>query len=862
MSIQKDIIEAEFRTSGANQVHAEIGKFSANIKKLADENNRLKTARAQLEAQGKKDTDAYRNLTKQIQQNNAQLTVNKSKLKELNGQLKLSEMSHGQLQKRASSLRRELNGMSRELNPKEWKRLNTELKQTQAQMDKVRAGTSKTSGVLSGIKTLLPAIGFAAAARAIWGFAKEMFNMITVFEQWEKKAKIVFGPAMEDVTKAAEENAKSVGLTVRQYENAASGLADLLVPLKFTRKEAAGMSVDLVNLSGALDEWSGGMYGADEISRRLAKGILGETESLKELGIVIDQSSKEFTKRKKALMEDQNLTEEQAKALDIYNQILEKSTDAQAGFNDGVKSLLEQRKSFRQFWDTIKEGAANFFSSIGREISYIPDNIKMLFNGLKRVANDVLGTSFDVKPVTDFTAAIIYSNKEYSKYADTIDKFGLESERGAEAMEQLREAMEKNLGQEGLEIYQFFYDEQKKLSDARIKQAEEEEKAILEERKKGSVDITKVLQELNTAREKLHKDELLSLKQKRADNLISQEEYNNRALEAEIAHLLLRKEMLLQFKQDVSDVENEIADIRIELLNKITEAEKKHYQQLEQDQEKHIQEMLEEDIALWDEQLRLISEDQLAKQKAWEDEKNRLSEKIETMSDFSMSLGQILGDSLSNSEADFRSTLSNIVLLALDALKKHIQLAIAQATAASLASAESVATWGIAGAAKATALTLAIEAAFAVAKNAISRPLQANQAFRGRYDVLGAEDGKLYNNVPYTGKLSTGLVRSPVLVGEEPEVVIDTETTRNIMFNAPDLLGAINAMRVPQRAAGNYQAVDNVPAPHVDNKRVEMLLEANLSMLMDLKTEGVSVSYTKLEKAQSKVSSIYRNISR
>lgn len=85
------------------------------------------------------------------------------------------------------------------------------------------------------------------------------------------------------------------------------------------------------------------------------------------------------------------------------------------------------------------------------------------------------------------------------------------------------------------------------------------------------------------------------------------------------------------------------------------------------------------------------------------------------------------------------------------------------------------------------------------------------QKAKGKYDVIGAEDGKHYN-AEYTSSLSSGLVRRPTLVAEEPEIVMSIRDTRFAMMNYPQIIGDIQQIRhgiVPQRAEGNYGAIAN-----------------------------------------------------
>lgn len=84
----------------------------------------------------------------------------------------------------------------------------------------------------------------------------------------------------------------------------------------------------------------------------------------------------------------------------------------------------------------------------------------------------------------------------------------------------------------------------------------------------------------------------------------------------------------------------------------------------------------------------------------------------------------------------------------------------------------------------------------------IATPVPA--AAKGRYDVIGQDDGKNYS-ADWGGKAKTGIYSQPTLVAEAgPELIVDAATTKNLQMNFPWVLGAINNARVPQFAGGNY----------------------------------------------------------
>ena len=89
---------------------------------------------------------------------------------------------------------------------------------------------------------------------------------------------------------------------------------------------------------------------------------------------------------------------------------------------------------------------------------------------------------------------------------------------------------------------------------------------------------------------------------------------------------------------------------------------------------------------------------------------------------------------------------------------------------------------------------------------------KVKQLAKGKYDVIGADDGRTYK-AKSVGKVKTGYYREPT-VGlfseKEPEIVIDGPTTNRIMSFDPGIMDAINYWRAPQYAEGkNTEIINN-----------------------------------------------------
>ena len=103
----------------------------------------------------------------------------------------------------------------------------------------------------------------------------------------------------------------------------------------------------------------------------------------------------------------------------------------------------------------------------------------------------------------------------------------------------------------------------------------------------------------------------------------------------------------------------------------------------------------------------------------------------------------------------------------------------------------------------------------------------------GRYDVIGASDGKTYSHVPFVGPAVTGIVHQPALVAESgAELIVNAADLRRLKahVNYGLVVDAINDARrgvVPQRAEGSYTALprkaSHVPGSDSADKVLERL---------------------------------------
>lgn len=309
-----------------------------------------------------------------------------------------------------SKLNNTLKGMVRgteeyENQVKELQKVNGIITEHNAKLKGVQQGWSLTK---MGVDKFVGVAAGAFAVDSLISYGKALYGTGVQMDTLQRKAAVVFGTSLPQVTAEAEKNARAIGLTTSQYVSAAAAIQDLLIPMGFQRKEAAGISTQLVNLSGALSEWTGGSIKADEVSKILTKALLGEREELKQLGISITDADVKAQLAAKGLDKLTGAALEQAKAAATLELVLAKSTDAQTAFANGSDSSVRRQA----------ENAAKI-ADITEKLSTL---LLPVFEALANIAGVVVGSIGGVVgAITDMLAPADAASRAFDEQATKVD---------------------------------------------------------------------------------------------------------------------------------------------------------------------------------------------------------------------------------------------------------------------------------------------------------------------------------------------------------------------------------------------------------------------------------------------------------
>ncbi len=244
------------------------------------------------------------------------------------------------------------------------------------ELRKIAGGVEDAGSALEEI------VGLTAGAFAVdslLAYGKQVFDMGVKLDQMGKKARIVFGEVLPYVTAEANKNAQAMGLTNAQYVAAAANIQDLLVPMGFQRKEAALISTQLVNLSGALSEWSTTGISATEVSELLNDALLGETDALKQLGISISAADVDAALLAKGLDKLTGSARQQAEATATLELITQKSADAQAAYAQNAGSVSRQQAEATARFSELAEKIATALLPVFTKLMNLANSVGEAF---------------------------------------------------------------------------------------------------------------------------------------------------------------------------------------------------------------------------------------------------------------------------------------------------------------------------------------------------------------------------------------------------------------------------------------------------------------------------------------------------
>lgn len=191
--------------------------------------------------------------------------------------------------------------------------------------------------------------------------AKEAINAQETFSKFET----VFSGVSKSANDVANNLAKSFGMSRVEAKQLLGTTGDLLTGFGFAQDQALGMSKRVQELSADLASFTNIEGGAKRASEALTKALLGERESLKSLGIVVNEELIKERLRAKGLDKLRGLALKQAQAMETLEIAMSQSKNAIGDFARTQNSAANQiRIAQARFKDLRIEIGTNLIPAI------------------------------------------------------------------------------------------------------------------------------------------------------------------------------------------------------------------------------------------------------------------------------------------------------------------------------------------------------------------------------------------------------------------------------------------------------------------------------------------------------------------
>ena len=260
-------------------------------------------------------------------------------------------------------------------------------------MKGITAAASKLTAVLAGV----------FAVSKIVAFGNESIRVFSDLEEETQKFGVVFSGMGKQAEKVVKELQESYGQSELSARRSLALTGDLLTGFGFDRKTALDMSEQVAKLGADIASFSNYAGGAEGAVIALTKGLLGETESMKMLGIAIRQDSDEFKNMVANIRVSTGASEAQAKAQAVLKLAYAQSGNAIGDFKRNMDSIANQSRVFGNSMLDLKSAVGGFLDElfhIAPLVGSLGEKVRSLSETIKANAGEWAATiqlfSFDV----------------------------------------------------------------------------------------------------------------------------------------------------------------------------------------------------------------------------------------------------------------------------------------------------------------------------------------------------------------------------------------------------------------------------------------------------------------------------------
>lgn len=253
----------------------------------------------------------------------------------------------------------------------------------------------------SSSKQSFARIGKAAAATfsvvAISKFVGSCLSLGSALTEVQNVVDVAFPTMNSQINDFAKNAITNFGMSETLAKRYTGTFGSMAQSFKFTEKEAADMSTTLTGLVGDVASFYDMNH--DEAYTKLKSVFTGETESLKDLGVVMTQTALDAYAMENGFNKTTKAMTEQEKVLLRYQFVQDQLKFATGDFVRTQDSWANQTRMLTLRWDSFKasigKGLIALFTPIVKGINWVMSNLQVLADSFASLMEMLTGYSGD-----------------------------------------------------------------------------------------------------------------------------------------------------------------------------------------------------------------------------------------------------------------------------------------------------------------------------------------------------------------------------------------------------------------------------------------------------------------------------------
>lgn len=296
----------------------------------------------------------------------------------------------------------------------------------------------------SGIEGMLGKIGKAALAafsvKAVVDFTKQCLELGSNLAEVQNVVDVTFGNLNTQVDEFAKNAIDQFGLGQTVTKKYVGTFGAMAKAFDFNNQAALEMSETLTGLVGDVASFYN--LSSDEAFTKLKSVFTGETETLKDLGIVMTQTALDQYALENGFGKTTSAMTEQEKTALRYQFVLDKLSLAQGDFARTSDSWANQTRVLSLRFDELKatlgQGFINLFTPIVQGINWVISKLQVLADAFKSFTEFITGKKSDSSGgVGSIATDLSDVTSEANTASDAVAGIGSSAQAAAKDMKSL-----------------------------------------------------------------------------------------------------------------------------------------------------------------------------------------------------------------------------------------------------------------------------------------------------------------------------------------------------------------------------------------------------------------------------------------